>query len=199
MRRICDISCMSRSAKFTERQISTAKALLQQANTAEDIRTAQAILLPVVHGLTMDEAGIAMGVSRATVGRLQQRIRQARGKPGVGSGVLAGEGRGWGGRRNSHMTPEEEAEFLAPWAAEAETAGMIVMGPIRAALAQRLGRPVRASVVWRLLARHGWRKVAPDTRHPKADYAVQAAWKKNSRRHWFPPSGSTIPRIVPCA
>lgn len=190
---------MSRITKFTERQIFTAKALLQQANTVEDIRAAQAVLLPAVHGLTMEEAGVAMGVSRATVGRFQQQIRQTKRKPGTPIGVAAGEGRGWGGRRNSHMTPEEEAEFLAPWAVEAETAGMIVMGPIRAALAQKLGRPVRASVVWRLLARHGWRKVAPDTRHPKADYAVQVAWKKNSKRHWFPPSGSTIPRIVPFA
>ena len=41
-----------------------------------------------------------------------------------------------------------------------------------------LGRPVAASVVWRLLARHGWRKVAPDTRHPKSDPAAQEAWKK---------------------
>ena len=195
---MCNIPCMSRSAKFTDRQISIAKALLQQANTAEDIRMAQAVLLPAFHGLTMEEAGMAMGVSRATVGRLQQQVRQAKGKPGAVSGIGAGGARGWGGRRNSHMTPEEEAEFLAPWAVEAETAGMIVMGPIRAALAQKLGRPVRASVVWRLLARHGWRKVAPDTRHPKADYAVQVTWKKNSKRHWLPPSESTTPRIVPC-
>jgi len=64
---------MSRSAKFTERQISTAKALLQQANTAEDIRAAQAVLLPAVHGLTMEETGIAMGVSRAVSGDLVVR------------------------------------------------------------------------------------------------------------------------------
>ena len=189
---------MSRNAKFTDRQIATAKALLEQANTADDIRVAQAVLLPAIHGLTMKDAGMAMGVSRATVGRLQQQIRKAKGKLGTAGRTTLGEGRGWGGRRNSHMTPEEEEEFLAPWAVEAETAGMIVMGPIRAALAQKIGKPVRASVVWRLLARHGWRKVAPDTRHPKSDYAVQAAWKKNSRKHWFPPSGNTTPEIVRC-
>jgi transposase len=61
-----------------------------------------------------------------------------------------------------------------------------VLSPIRAALAQHLGRRVAASVVWRLLARHGWRKVTPDTRHPKGDPAAQAAWKKNSRRYWQP-------------
>jgi hypothetical protein len=40
---------------------------------------------------------------------------------------------------------------------------MLIVAPLRAALAQRLGRPVTHSVVYRLLARHGWRKVA--TRH----------------------------------
>jgi hypothetical protein len=33
-------------------------------------------------------------------------------------------------------------------------------------------------VVYRLLARHGWRKVAPDTRHPKSRPEVQEDWKK---------------------
>ncbi|MGH8653780.1 MAG: helix-turn-helix domain-containing protein [Gammaproteobacteria bacterium] len=36
-------------------------------------------------------------------------------------------------------------------------------------------------MVWRLLARHGWRKVAPDMRHPKSDPAAQEAWKKTPR------------------
>ena len=47
-------------------------------------------------------------------------------------------------------------------------------------------RPVAASVLWRLLARHGWRKVAPDTRHPKSDPLAQEAWKKNSPKYWRP-------------
>jgi hypothetical protein len=32
--------------------------------------------------------------------------------------------------------------------------------------------------VYRLLERHGWRKVAPDTHHPKSDPAAQEEWKK---------------------
>jgi transposase len=57
---------------------------------------------------------------------------------------------------------------------------------VRAALAQELGRPVAASVVYRMLARHGWRKVAPDTRHPKSDPLAQEEWKKNSPKRWQP-------------
>ena len=61
---------------------------------------------------------------------------------------------------------------------------MVVVSPIRAALAQHLQKTIAASVVCKLLARHGWRKVAPDTRHPQNDPKVQEDWKKNSRGSW---------------
>ena len=89
-------------------------------------------------------------------------------------------------RRQALLSVEQEAQFLAPWAEQAKQAGVLVLSLIRAALAQRLGRPVAASVVWRLLARHGWRKVAPDTLHPKSDLVAQQAWKKNSPKRWLP-------------
>ena len=82
------------------------------------------------------------------------------------------------------MTAQEEKAFLAPWVEQARSAGMLVVSPLRAALAEKLGRKVAPSVVYRLLARHGWRKVAPDTRHPKSGMVVQAEWKKNVRKLW---------------
>lgn len=84
------------------------------------------------------------------------------------------------------MSEAEEREFLGPWAEQAKGGGVLVLSPIRAALAQKLGRPVAASVVYRFLERHGWRKVAPDTRHPKSDPRIQEDWKKNSRNLWMP-------------
>ena len=84
------------------------------------------------------------------------------------------------------MSLEEEKAFLQPWLEQAASGGMVVVSPIRAALAQHLKKPVAASVVYKLLARHGWRKVAPDTRHPKSDPKVQEDWKKNSRKSWQP-------------
>jgi len=68
---------------------------------------------------------------------------------------------------------EQEEDFLRPWEEKAQAGGVLVLSPIRAALAQRLGRKVATSVVYRFLARHGWRKVAPDTRHPKNDPQIQ--------------------------
>lgn len=84
------------------------------------------------------------------------------------------------------MSVEEERDFLAPWAQLAAAGNMLVVSPLRAALAQKLGKKVSASVVYRLLERHGWRKVAPDTRHPKSDMEAQEDWKKNCPKIWLP-------------
>lgn len=78
------------------------------------------------------------------------------------------------------MPFEEEKKFLVPWELQAKDVGILVVSLIRAALAQHLGGSVKASVVYRLLERHGLRKVAPDTHHPKSDPAVQEEWKKTS-------------------
>lgn len=135
-------------------------------------------------GATLEQTAAVLGVGRATVARLQTTFRRR--KP-AGPHPL----RNWGGRRQALLTPEEERAFLNPWLESAAAGNLVVVSPIRAALAQQLGQPVKPSVVYRLLARHGWRKVAPDTRHPKSDPAVQEEWKKNSPRCWKPCSRPT--------
>jgi hypothetical protein len=67
---------------------------------------------------------------------------------------------------------------------QALAGGVLVLSPIRAALSQRLGRKVATSVVYRFLARHGWRKVALDTRHTKGDPQIQEVLGKNSPKTW---------------
>jgi hypothetical protein len=78
------------------------------------------------------------------------------------------------------MTPQEEAAFLAPFFDKARGGGILVVGEIKRALDERLGRQVALASAYNLLHRHGWRKLAPDTRHPQADVAAQEDWKKNS-------------------
>jgi hypothetical protein len=57
----------------------------------------------------------------------------------------------------------------------------VVVPPIQAALESHLGWPVALSTVYRMLHRQGWRKLAPDKRHPNADPAAQEEWKKTPR------------------
>jgi transposase len=170
---------MSRPRRIDPELVVKARAVVAQTADAKELRAAQAILLPALAHTTLEQTAALLGVGRASVPRLQQRFREGL-HPTRSS-------RRWGGRRRAIMTLEEEQAFLAPWAEQARHAGVLVVSPLRAALAEKLGRKkVAASVVYRLLARHGWRKVAPDTRHPKSDPAAQADWKKNSRKRWLP-------------
>ena len=82
--------------------------------------------------------------------------------------------------RRQIMTPEEEMAFLAPFFEKAAAGGILVVTEIKQALDTRLGRKVALASVYNLLHRHGWRKIAPDKRHPKTDVEAQENWKKNS-------------------
>jgi transposase len=170
---------MARPRKIDEQAVERARQVRARTKDANELREALAILLPAEWGSTLEETAAFLGVSRATVPRLQATFKTR-------CQAMPTPREHWGGRRRALMTVEEEQEFLKPWEERAKEGCVLVVSPIRAALAQRLGRPVAASVVYRFLARHGWRKVAPDTRHPKSDPAVQEAWKKNSRKIWLP-------------
>ena len=97
-------------------------------------------------------------------------------------GPVALDTPGKGGRRNQHLSLADEATFLAPFFERAAKGQVATRHEIQAALEARLGCSVHHSVVYRLLHRHGWRKLAPRSRHPKADDAEQEAFKKTSPR-----------------
>jgi len=77
------------------------------------------------------------------------------------------------------MSLEEEEAFLAPFFDRAKEGGILVVGEIKNALDQRLGRNVALASAYNLLHRHDWRKLAPDKRHPKSDADAHEVWKKN--------------------
>jgi transposase len=159
------------------RLVSKAQATVAETTDIRELKAAQAVLLPAFTGATLEQTASLLGVGRASVPRLQQQFRQSVQEP-------SRPRKKWGGRRRALMSWQEEEAFLAPWVEQAQQAGILVVSPLRAALAEKLGRNIAPSVVYRLLARHGWRKVAPDTRHPKSDPTAQAEWKKNFPKRW---------------
>jgi transposase len=78
------------------------------------------------------------------------------------------------------MSPEQEREVLEPFLERARAGGILVVPQIKRELEARLQRTLALSSVYNVLHRHGWRKLAPDKRHPQSDAAAQAEWKKNS-------------------
>jgi transposase len=171
---------MPRKPTIDPTLVNKAQEIANDTKCASTLRLCQSVLLPSRIGATLEQVASILGVSRATVPRMQKTFRTQFGA------ATPAPPQNWGGRRRQLMSLEEEKAFLQPWLEQAASGGMVVVSPIRAALAQHLKKPVAASVVYKLLARHGWRKVAPDTRHPKSDPKVQEDWKKNSRKSWQP-------------
>jgi transposase len=167
---------MTRAAYFTEVEVAKARRLRDQAKTAKGLRQALSVLLIAEEGLDTGKASEILGISERTVFRNQSNIRNQ--DKGVRNT--------WGGRRRYTMKVEEEREFLHDWEARATEGGVLSVPPIHAALVEKLGRSIPISTTYRLLARHGWRKVQPDTKHPKSNPKIQEEYKKNSLRLWRP-------------
>lgn len=155
--------------------LDRAKELLKKARTAEELRQAQAVILPLEFGFSMKEVAGIIGASRSWACQLRTQFIRAGGKE-------AEEKRQRGGRRRENMSPEEESVFLAPFLDKAASGGLLVVGEIKKALDERLGRKTALASTYNLLHRHNWRKLAPDKRHPKSDLVAQEEWKKNSRK-----------------
>lgn len=156
-----------------EENLEWAREVLAQAQTAEQLRQAQAVVLPLDYALSLEQTASAIGRSVAWTCRLRNRFL---------AGEIVGDGQRQlrGGRRRENMNAEQERAFLAPFLQAAERGSILVVGQLKGELEARLGRSVALSSVYNLLHRHGWRKLAPDKRHPQSDPEAQQAWKKNS-------------------
>lgn len=153
--------------------VDAAMAALKAATTVEQLRQAQAVVLPLCCGLTLAQTALALGVSTKWTSALRNQF--------IAGHVLDERGTAArGGRRRQSFTPEREAELLAPFLEQAKSGGVLVVGPVKRALEQALGREIALATAYNVLHRHGWRKLAPDKRHPQSDPVAQAAFKKNS-------------------
>jgi len=131
------------------------------------------------------------GVSSATVHQLISAYNRR--------GVEAVETPGKGGRRHQYLTLEQEQQFLVPFFAQARVGTISTAAQIQQAFEAEVGQKVAESTIYRLLARHGWRKLVPRPVHPKAVPEEQAAFKKTSSRSSRLPSPRAAPRISdPC-
>jgi transposase len=166
--------------------VEMAQEMIAQARTAEELRQAQAVALPLVFGLSLEQTAAAIGRSRVWTCRLRNRFL---------AGETCGDGQRQrrGGRRRQIMSPQQERQMLEPFLEQARNGGILVVSQIKRELEARLQRTLALSSVYNLLHRHGWRKLAPDKRHPQSDVAAQAEWKKNSPPH-LPTSTASGPQ-----
>lgn len=167
---------MSRPASGDDEVLMVAREAIASARTVEQLRQAQAVVLPLDYAMSLADTAQVIGVSPGWACQLRRRFMQGQvaGAPGAPTP---------GGRKRENLSLEEEREFLAPFLESAAAGGVLVVGQIKAALDRRLGREVALASAYNLLHRHNWRKLAPDKRHPQSDPEAQEEWKKNSPKH----------------
>ena len=180
---------MSRPASGDDKVLANARLAIAAAQTVEQLRQAQAVVLPLDYGLSLADTAQVIGVSPGWVCQLRRRFMH---------GQLAGgaDAPTAGGRQRQNMSLVDEREFLAPFLEQAASGGVLVVSQVKVALDKRLGRKVALASAYNLLHRHNWRKLAPDKRHPQSDPLAQEEWKKNSPKR-SPPSAKTGRKAKP--
>ncbi len=118
----------------------------------------------VIHNALVDprpaqEIALHVGLAEQTVHNLISQYNR--------HGPETLEGPGKGGRRRSYLTWEEEVEFLKPFLQKALTGQDATANKIKTSLEDKLGHSVHKTTVYRLLKRHGWRKIVPRPVHIK--------------------------------
>jgi transposase len=179
---------MSRPFKGEE-AVAEALEVLAKTKSLEQFRQAQAVVLPLRHGLSLEETAHSLGLAPRWVSRLRNRFI---------AGERVSETPSRGGRHHACLTKEEEAERSGPFIKEAASGGILVVSRIKARLESQLGRSFALSSVYALPHRHGWRKLAPDKRHPQSDPEAREAWGKNFRTR-LRKSGKSSPKGHPSA
>ena len=69
---------------------------------------------------------------------------------------------------NRRLSEDEESIILDRFEKEASEGKELTIADIKEAFVERLGEEPAHNYVYRVLKRHGWRKVMPRSKHPKA-------------------------------
>jgi transposase len=85
-----------------------------------------------------------------------------------------------GGRRRENLTIEQERELLREFEETSSLGQVSEISRIKAEYEKTAGKKVDKTVIYRMLHRHGFRKIVPYQRHKKGDSAKQEEFKKTS-------------------
>ena len=129
--------------------LERAQAALESAATADELRRAQAVLIPLKYGLSIEETAGAIGRSPSWVAHARRRFF------GIDRPhTVIGAGRG--GRRRSRLTVEEEIQFTRTAVinhVKRRFGGISVRHDLRELLAERFVGGVAESTITSILGR----------------------------------------------
>ena len=155
--------------------IEAARTLLKSAKTADELRLALAVLLPLEHGMSLEQTAAVIGRSKGITCSMRTRFSR------IAEGKQVAPRRKRDLRNRAKTSLDHERAVLDEVLASAATGGVVIIPRLKPAIEAKLGKTVALSSIYRMLARHGWRKLAPDTRHPQGSPQAREDWKKTPR------------------
>ena len=143
--------------KFSEEQYKEIKTA-RKKNRDKQIDRRLEVLELRCEGKGLEEIARITGFHRSHVSNLIRKYFEE----GLGS---VSEKHYRGNRRN--MSIEQEAELLERFRPEAEEGKVLEVNELAKAYEKEVGHRTGNSQIYRVLHRHGWRKVMPRSKHPK--------------------------------
>lgn len=156
---------------FSEVQKQEITEALKKSKNTFEYKRLQCLMLRAEKDMKLQEISEIVGYNYKSVGNIISKYFKE-GLPGI-----LGENRKGGNKRN--LTVEEEDTFIQPFMKKAEQGKLLIVAKIHSAYEELVGHTVPPSTIYRMLARHNWRKIMPRSKHPKANPADQEAYKKN--------------------
>jgi transposase len=165
---------MGKAGVFTAARVRELEDSVDERWSREAFLRFQCVWLRHALALSAPEIARALCISVSTVRRIHAEFIKT-GRPAI-------EGKGnRGGRRRGLMTLTEEAAFLREHGRRSKDGKIRNVTELKREYEIRVGRTVHKTTIYRLLDRHGWRKVSPRTFHTKRNPAQTAALKKTPR------------------
>ena len=159
--------------KRTARKIRGNSKGYERTKNSDEYRRIQCVYLAMLHPqMSAEEIGKITLYSKSRVWAIHAKYREG------GIEELLDKR---GGRYRENMTYDEEIELLSKFREQSESGSLAVAGKIKKEYEKKVGREVAESTIYRMLSRHGFRKIVPYKRHPKSNTEEQEAFKKTFR------------------
>ena len=163
--------------QISEAEYEAIKAAEKAAKGKKESRRLR-VLMMRYEGYSASETAKILGINRSSV-YLQYNRYKAEGLEEFTRNKYAG---------NHHaLTEAQEKEILDRFEKAAEAGQVVTAQDIKRAFDEVRGKDTGRGYIYMLLERHGWRKVMPRSKHPKAanEEACEAS-KKLSKVCWMP-------------
>lgn len=164
---------MSRSYNVINIEVEEVRRLMNAANTKDEFRRYQALYLRLSHQIPTPDIAQITGLSVSHIHKIHSLCFR--------NGISALLSKPKGGRRRSYLTEEEEKVLLSDIEKKAIKGGVVEIGKVHKLFEEKVGGKVAKNTAYRLLHRHGWRKIAPRPYHPKQKADAIDTFKKTGR------------------